>query len=76
VEAWANYDLSGMTSVSTKEMSEGMVNAYFRSFLNSLESMRQITAEAEGIPVASVSIRLGGRIGSLITVWWMMELWR
>jgi len=58
VEAWANYDLSGMTSVSTKEMSEGMVNAYFRSFLNSLESMRQITAEAEGIPVASVEYPL------------------
>lgn len=58
VEAWANYDLSGMTSVSTKEMSEGMVNAYFRSFLNSLESMRQVTAYAEGIPVASVEYPL------------------
>lgn len=54
VEAWANYDLSGMKSVSTKEMSEGMVDAYFLSFLNSLENMRRITADAEGIPVASV----------------------
>jgi len=58
VEAWANYDISGMKSVSTKEMSEGMVNAYFRSFLNSLESMRQVTAEAEEIPVASVEYPL------------------
>jgi len=35
-----------------------MVNAYFRSFLNSLESMRQITADVEGIPVASVEYPL------------------
>lgn len=54
VEAWANYDIAAMKEVSTEEMSDGMDTAYFQSILSSIESMRQVTADSEGIPVASV----------------------
>ncbi|NPV88962.1 hypothetical protein HPY42_05625 [Coprothermobacteraceae bacterium] len=54
VEAWASYDINAMKSVSSAEMSEGMVAVYFGSIKNSVEAMRQAIASAEGMAISAV----------------------
>jgi hypothetical protein len=58
VENWAGYNITGMKNVSTPEMADGMVTAYFQSILSSVQNMKQVTAESEGIPVASMDYPL------------------